>query len=81
MTFPYIENISRNFVAFGDAKGDKCWYSYDTLIAFRVKGELHILKNYWGPTTGKHLNTISRDKSVREDRDTFWAAWKRLTND
>ncbi len=58
---------------------DKFWFSYETLVAFRIKGEFHIIKNYWGTTTGKHLNWICDDKSIREDAETFNANFKRLT--
>lgn len=49
----------------------KYWFSYDTLVAFMINGEFHIIKNYWGTTTGKHLNWIDVDHSIREDRETF----------
>jgi hypothetical protein len=46
------------------------WFSYDSLVAFRIKNnEVVVLKNYWGPTTGKHLSHIpspSYDKRVSE---------------
>lgn len=54
------------------------WLSYSTMVAFRVKGEFHIIKNYWGPTTGKHLNWICADKSIREDEETFEQNYERL---
>jgi len=42
------------------------WFSYKTPIAFRAPGYgLVIRDNAWGPTTGKHLNAISDDKSKR----------------
>lgn len=52
------------------------YYSYDTIIAFKgtnSKGEKFdcIIKNYWGPTTGKHLNFINSDKTARLSRDEF----------
>jgi len=35
------------------------YYSYRTLVAFRrAPVGLVVLQNYWGPTTGKHLNWI-----------------------
>lgn len=49
----------------------KFWFSYSTLVAFYVNGEFHIIKNYWNCTTGKHLNWICSDKSIREDEETF----------
>ena len=48
------------------------WFSYDTVVAFRSpKTGFHITQNCWGPTTGKHLNWINEDKSIREDGETF----------
>lgn len=47
------------------------WYSYETLIAFQVPGFSSVdLKNYWGPTTGKHMNWLSH-KSGRVDQEEF----------
>jgi len=43
------------------------YYSYETIIAVKIKNKLYIAKNIWGNTTGKHLNAISRDKSIRID--------------
>lgn len=58
---------------------NKYWFSYETLVAFEINGEFHIIKNYWGGTTGKHLNWINNDKKIREDRETFNANYERLT--
>lgn len=71
-------NYGAHCLCFSDAYGDRYWYSYSELVAFRVKGEFHILKNYWGPTTGKHLNWIDPDKSIREDYETFKENLERL---
>ena len=57
---------------------NKFWFSYDTLVAFSINGEFHIIKNYWGNTTGKHLNWINSDKSIREDEVTFKNNYERL---
>ena len=57
------------------------WFSSDTLVAFNINGEFHIIKNYWGTTTGKHLNWIDDDHSIREDRETFDANFNRLVED
>jgi len=40
------------------ADGRDYYYSYDTLVAVRANGRLMVRENYWGPTTGKHLNWI-----------------------
>ena len=52
------------------------YYSYDTIVAFRgtnSKGVYFdcVIKNYWGTTTGKHLNFINPDKKVRLDKTDF----------
>lgn len=56
--------------------GITLYFSYNTLIAFRgyvdtEKHGLFIIKNYWGSTTGKHLNFICSDKKRRLDEDVF----------
>lgn len=58
---------------FTDPNGNTFYYSYDTLVAFETPQHgLTVLKNYWGPTTGKHLNWIDDGrKNQRVDRDTF----------
>jgi hypothetical protein len=56
------------------------WFSYDTLVAFEILGEFHIIKNYWGTTTGKHLNWINDNKAIREDEDMFNDNFERLSN-
>lgn len=55
-----------------EVDSNKFWFSYDTLVAFNINGEFHIIKNYWGTTTGKHLNWIDSNKSIREDKETFY---------
>lgn len=48
------------------------WFSYETLVAFRVAGnKLVITKNRWGVTTGRHLNEIDDDHSKRVDASEF----------
>jgi len=39
---------------------------------------LIIRENIWGSTTGKHLNWIDRDKSIRVDSATFEDRLQRL---
>lgn len=72
------DNYGVNSLCF-ECNGDEYWFSYNTLVAFRINGEFHIIKNYWGTTTGKHLNWICNDKSIREDYETFNANYERLT--
>lgn len=48
------------------------WYSYKTLVAFRVPGHPTVVsENRWTTTTGKHLNAIDKDKNNRVDEATF----------
>ena len=55
-----------------DYSGTRFWFSYDTCIAVeRTHYELLIRKNDWQQTTGKHLNFINPDKSIRVDGDEF----------
>ena len=73
------DNYGVNSLCFEDAFENEYWYSYSTLVAFRINGEFHITKNYWGTTTGKHLNWINGDKKIREDAETFNANFQRLS--
>jgi len=36
----------------------RIWYSYQTPVGFALNGKRTVRENEWGPTTGKHLNTI-----------------------
>lgn len=46
--------------------GIDVWYSYHTIIAFyTAKHGMVISENQWSVTTGKHLNWINQDKSLR----------------
>lgn len=73
------DNYGVHTMMFLDAKGNRYWFSYETLVAFDINGEFHIIKNYWGTTTGKHLNWIASDHSIREDMETFETNLKRLS--
>jgi hypothetical protein len=56
------------------------WFSYQTLVAFRVGDELVARQNVWGATTGKHLNQIDgRKQDGRVDVATFCQKWMELT--
>jgi hypothetical protein len=54
------------------------WFSYSTLVAFRIGAEKVVSENVWSKTTGKHLNQIA-DKSNRVPHETFLAKWKELS--
>lgn len=49
------------------------YFSYQTLIAFRADNQLILHENDWSVNTGKHLNAINRDKSLRVCRTAFEA--------
>ena len=66
----YGEYASSNYgahtLAFQDAKGNKFFFSYKTIVAFQKAGELMCCcKNVWSTTTGKHLNWLEPDHSNR----------------
>ena len=71
-------NYGVNCLAFQNKNGI-FYFSYSTLIAFKSykTGNLYIIKNYWGTTTGKHLNWINPDKSIRLDEKEFNKALKK----
>lgn len=71
----YMNNSSRNYgmnsilCRIGDLD---LYFSYNTVVAFRTpETGLVISDNMWGPTTGKHLNAISRDHTKRINREKF----------
>ena len=50
-------------------------FSYKTIVAYQdYEQGLVCSENIWGPTTGKHLNWIQKEKSKRLKRDAFEAA-------
>ena len=59
----------------------KLYFSYNTLIAIKdIDGKLRISENIWSNTTGKHLNLINRDKSIRIKRNEFEIISKAILN-
>lgn len=53
-------------------KGVQLYFSYQTLVAFKVPGyQLVSVENRWGTTTGKHLNWIGEPKDARLSLDDF----------
>jgi len=54
-----------------DLGGDKIYFSYSTIVATRINNELTISENNWSNTTGRHLNTISPDHSIRIPTEQF----------
>ena len=47
------------------------YFSYQTLVAFYYGNEYCVSHNYWGTTTGKHLNWIDPDHSIRLNNEDF----------
>ena len=70
----YIESSSGNYglnslrVDIGELV---LYFSYKTVIAYRYKGDFQIRENIWGQTTGRHLNAINSDKSIRISGEKF----------
>ena len=48
--------------------GISIWFSYETPVAFRFRGERVVRENDWSTTTGKHLNRIDGGGNARADR-------------
>ncbi len=75
----YGEYSSQNYGAnsmFVEVGPLAVWYSYRTPVAFRVRGHERVIReNDWGPTTGKHLNWIDPDKSIRVSSEVFEQKW------
>lgn len=65
----YLSKIDNNLVRI-DLGNLTIYFSYSTPVAF-YDGQLHISKNIWSVTTGKHLNKIYPDKAIRLDNDIF----------
>jgi len=73
------DNYGAHTLYFDDAKGNRFYYSYDTLVAFRTaESGLVIRQNDWGPTTGKHLNWINKNHSLRVSGEVFEQKYKDL---
>ena len=65
-------NYGAHTLVFSDAKGNKFYFSYETLVAFIGSNGLVVRENNWGPTTGKHLNWIDGgNKKQRVNEEKF----------
>lgn len=76
----YVRHTSNNYglnSLCSEADGRDFYFSYRTLVAFRGRdGRLIVRQNDWGPTTGRHLNTIDNGrKDARLASDAFEAAY------
>ena len=56
------------------------YYSYKTIVAFSYRGKQTICENCWGTTTGKHLNWINQDHSIRLGRNDFILELEKVLN-
>lgn len=73
----YSGNYGTHALMFTDAAGNDYYFSYKTMVAFRgPDGRLVVLRNYWGSTTGRHLNAINDDKKSRVSQDEFAALFR-----
>ena len=74
------ENYGVHTLAFIDHKGNTFYFSYETLVAFKIRnGNTYVRKNIWGSTTGKHLNWIDGgDKKSRLSEEDFEKKYKEL---
>lgn len=72
------DNYGSHSLAFRYVDGTIIYFSYETPIAIRDDNGLCIRENVWGSTTGKHLNWIDRDKSIRVGSDIFEARLQAL---
>ena len=53
--------------------GFKLAFSYNTIIGVMTTDSYSwtLRENDWGPTTGKHLNYLNEDKSIRLSSEEF----------
>lgn len=66
-------NSAKNFNSF-KIGNIRFYFSYETLVAFvHPTHGMVVLENYWGPTTGKHLNWLAVDKKDRKTNEEFEA--------
>ena len=73
------DNYGSHTQAFSDSEGPSYYFSYNTLIAVVTRtGEEFIRENVWGQTTGKHLNWINPDHSIRLSGKEFETAVTKL---
>jgi len=66
-----ISKYMNNKLVRVEIRGLTLWFSYETIVALIYKAELYIIENYWSNTTGRHLNFIDEDKSIRLDSSEF----------
>jgi len=47
------------------------YFSYDTVVAFRLRGKLFVSENVWSNTAGKLLNKLEPNKKNRYKFESF----------
>jgi hypothetical protein len=62
-----LENLRPNLKKANLGKSLAIYYSYETPIAFRYKGNLVVSESIWTKSTAMHLNYIDPDKAFRID--------------
>ena len=78
-TQAFTDNYGSHTQAFTDNYGNDYYFSYSTLVAVQTNiGDLFIRENVWGSTTGKHLNWIHPDHSIRLSGSEFETAISKL---
>ena len=66
------DNYGAHALVFTMPCGGLIYFSYKTPVAFVKNGPVVVRQNDWGPTTGKHLNTIDGgNKKARVPGDQF----------
>lgn len=78
-TLPTVESYGRYSSSNAGANslkmsiaGLEVYFSYETIIAFRGRNGLRVIKNQWQTTTGKHLNWIDGgNKKERLEPEQF----------
>jgi hypothetical protein len=65
-----LKQIKPNFCRVS-ANGCYFWFSYETLVAYQIRGQLFCSENQWSVITGKHLNEIEPDKTKRIKAELF----------
>ncbi len=77
---PKVDNYSGNNTTMVDLGAIKVWFSYKTLIAFKVGVLPKVMcENVWGTVTGKHLNMIDRT-CARVAPEEFARLWHEQVN-
>lgn len=73
--------INKNSVVLRTEKGSiKLFFSYSSIISFCSNSDNATIKNSWSNTTGKFLNELEADKSLRISEEEFKKRLKTALN-